>query len=132
MKYEGSGAWQKGGAASKPDLRSFTPHMGIAAVYEASFQRRERRSATKSLARLCVANACAVCLYGKHSTQCSLGYGSIELTVFYSVNIGDVTNELHEVGSPNVATECEDQRFTSNYAEQRAVERGAIRLLFCE
>ena len=54
----------------------------------------KRRMATKSVARLCVANAAGV--LRSHTSQCCLGYASIELTIFYSVNTGDVTTWVTE------------------------------------
>ena len=48
---------------------------------------------------------------------------NIELTIFYSLNTGYVTNELHELGHQNTASECEDQLFASDCAKERSVER---------
>ena len=60
----------------------------------------KRRSATKSLVRLCVANAtCTVRSGANHLSHCCLGYAFIELTIFYSVNTGDFTSDFHEMGN---------------------------------
>ena len=48
------------------------------------------------------------------------------------MNTGDVTNESHELGNQNVASECEDQVLTSDCAEERSVERSATHLVFHE
>ena len=56
----------------------------------------------------------------------------IELKVFYSVNTDDVTNELHELENQNVSSECEDQLYTFDYAEERSVERCSTRIVFPE
>ena len=82
----------------------------------------KRRSATKALARLHIANAtCAVRSCVNHPSQCCLVYECIELNIFYSVTL--VT--FHEVGNEDEDCESENQLFSSDYAEERSVEQCA-------
>ena len=93
----------------------------------------KRRCATKTLARLYIVNAtCAVRSCINHPSQRCPEKKGIELQTFYSVNIGDVTNELHHLDNQDVVSECENQLFYKDFAEKRSVERCATRLAFCE
>ena len=69
----------------------------IADEYEAMFRRHETLC-HETLARLCIVNAtCAVRSCVNHPFQRCPVYECIELQIFYSVNTGDVTNELHQL-----------------------------------
>ena len=130
-KYDGSGAWQESGAESKPRMGSYGTASGKWQLDVRQGSQGKKRCATKTLARLHIANAtCAVCSCVNHPSQCCPVYECIELKVFCSVNTSDVTNELHELGNQDVDSECEDQLFTSDYTEKRFVERCATRLVF--
>ena len=113
----------------EPRIRFHSTACGISQVVMSQGSNEKRRSATESLTRLCIANAtCAVRSCGNHPTQCC-PRKHCELSTFYSVNTGDVSNELHDLGNQDVASGCDDQLFTSDYAEQRSVERCATRLV---
>ena len=72
-----------------------------------------RRCATKTLARLHIANAtCAVRSCVDHPSQCCPVFECIDLQIFYSVHVVEVTNELHQLDNQDVVSECEDQLFT--------------------
>ena len=129
QKYEGSGAWQEGGAKSKPRMRSYGTAYGKSQLVVRQGSNGKRRCATKSLARLCIASAtCAERSYGNQPTQCCLAYASIVLNTLYSVKTGDFTNELHELGDQGVDSDCGDPWF----AEEHSVESCATRPVFSE
>ena len=69
----------------------------IADRNEAMFRRHETLC-HETLARLCIVNAtCAVRSCVNHPFQRCPVYECTELQIFYSVNTGDVTNELHQL-----------------------------------
>ena len=132
-KCEGSGAWQEGGAESIPRMKSCSTASGESQMEIRRCSDGKRRCATKTLARLYIVNAtCAVLSCISHPSQRCPVYECVELQILYSVNIIDVTNELHHLDNQDVVNECENQLFYIGFAEKRSVERCATRLVFCE
>ena len=98
---------------SKPRMRSYKTSYGNSQLVVRQGSNGKRRCATKFLVCLYITNATsAVRPCGNHITKCCLADARIELTIVYSVNIGDVTNELHEERNQDVDSVCEVQWFT--------------------